>query len=129
MLRRFVQLVAITGAAMALLAPTAGAAPAAEPSSPGILACHTPDPPTQTPGWVHGRGSGSCAQEVDVFLQRLRAWGWDIEATAHYRGPGSAIASWNCSGSGHYTYRTLVQWRDGAGVGHSEYSAERRFAC
>ncbi|MEU7479337.1 hypothetical protein AB0A63_25345 [Lentzea sp. NPDC042327] len=129
MIRRFVQLAAITGAALALTTSTAGATPVAVPTAPGVLACHNADNPTKTTGWVHGRGSGSCAQGVDVFLQRLRAWGWVIEASAHYQGPGSAIASWNCSGSGHYTYRTLVQWRDGAGVPQSSISGESRFEC
>ncbi|KOV85665.1 hypothetical protein [Nocardia sp. NRRL S-836] len=128
MIRRFVQLAAITGAALAFMTSTAGATPVTVPTAPGVLACHNADAPTQTPGWVHGKGWGSCAQSVDVFVQRLRAWGWVIEGTAHYNGPGSAVASFNCSGSGYYTYRTLVQWRDGSGP-QSAISGESRFNC
>lgn len=130
MIRRFAQLAAITGAAVALMTPMAGAAPAApvESDVAGILACHNPEPPTQTPGWVHGKGAGTCPQRVSVYIQRLRAWGWQVEGSNSYQGPGSAVASWNCSGSGVYTYRTLVQWRDGTGP-QSVYSEERRFSC
>jgi hypothetical protein len=128
MLRRFVQLAVTTAAALAFMTSTAGAAPEAEPSSPGILACHNAETPTQTGSWVHGKGAGSCSQQVAVYLQRWRAWGWSIEASNSYQGPGSAVASWNCGGSGYYTYRTLVQWRDGNGP-QSSISSEARFGC
>ncbi|ANZ41694.1 hypothetical protein BBK82_42855 [Lentzea guizhouensis] len=74
MIRRFVQVAAVTGAALALMSSAAGATPVTESSAPGVLACHSAAPPTQTPGWAHGRGFGSCVQSVDVFLQRHRAW-------------------------------------------------------
>lgn len=128
MLRRFAPMVAITAAVMAFMTSTAGATPVTEPGSVGILACHNADTPTQTSGWVHGKGWGSCPQHVAVYLQRLRAWGWQIEATNGYDGPGSAVSSWACGGSGFYTYRTLVQWRDGNGP-QSAISSEVRFGC
>jgi hypothetical protein len=128
MLRRVAPILAIGAASMALMTSTAGATPVTESAPVGALACHNAEAPTQTPGWVHGKGAGSCAQSVDVFIQRLRAWGWVIEGSAHYNGPGSAVASFGCSGSGTYTYRTLVQWRDGTGP-QSSISAERRYTC
>jgi len=126
---RFVKLAATTGAAMALLTAMGGAATAQTSTSipAEILACHNADAPTSGGGWVHGKGWGDCPQSVDVFIQRF-GWTWEIYGRAHYNGPGSAVASYNCSGSGHYTYRTLVQWRDGTGP-KSAISAERRFQC
>ena len=128
MLRRAAQIAAITGAAMAVLTATAGATPATQSDSVGILGCHTAHAPTQTSGWVHGKGEGTCSQQAFVYIQRLRAWGWEAEGSNSYQGPGSAVASWNCSGSGHYTYRTLVQWHDPSGANRA-YSPEVRFAC
>lgn len=129
MIRRLVPMVMAAGAAMALLSSPAGATPIEPNSDLSALACHNADTPTQTPGWVHGRGWGDCGQVVDVFLQRHRGVrGWVIEDAKWYRGPGSAIASFNCAGTGHYTYRTLVQWRDGQGP-KSAISGEARFNC
>ncbi|KJK52761.1 hypothetical protein UK23_03170 [Lentzea aerocolonigenes] len=130
MLRRTASFTLATGAALALLTSTAGASPAAESADASILACHNADTPTRTAGgWVHGKGWGSCQQHVGVYIQRLRAWGWEYEGDgASYDGPGSAVASWNCSGTGHYTYRTLVVWRDGTGP-QSATSPEVRYEC
>lgn len=128
MIRRFAQLAAITGAAVALMTSTAAAAPVAQLTEAEILACHNAEAPTKTPGWVHGKGSGTCGQVVDVFVQRWEGLYWKIRGQAYYTGPGSAVASYNCTGVGHYTYRTLVQWRDGQGP-KSSISEERRFEC
>lgn len=124
---RFVKLAATTGAALALMTATTDVAKAEDTIPASILACHNADAPTSGGGWVHGKGWGSCPQSVDVFVQRF-GWTWEIYARAHYNGPGSAVASYNCSGTGHYTYRTLVQWRDGTGP-KSAFSEERRFHC
>lgn len=121
-------MVVAAGAATALLTSPAGAAQeAASTSDLTAAACHTPEPPTMSGGFVHGRGSGSCPQRVSVYIQRF-GWTWEVKGSNSYQGPGSAVASTNCQGSGHYTYRTLVQWRDGTGP-KSEYSEERRFFC
>lgn len=127
MIRRFASLVLATGAAMAAL--SAPAVATVEDSIPAsVLACHNADAPTSGGGWVHGKGWGDCRQSVDVFVQRF-GWTWEIYAEAHYNGPGSAVASYNCSGTGHYSYRTLVQWYEGSGTPRRAISEERRFHC
>jgi hypothetical protein len=62
------------------------------------------------------RGSGSLANcggpfnHLRIDLQRLRWNGWQNEDTAVITIPGtSAGVSFNCSGTGTYTYRTRVQ--------------------
>jgi len=127
MIRRLASLALATGAAMALLSAPAGAT-TVDSIPASILACHNADAPTSGGGWVHGKGWGDCQQSVDVFVQRF-GWTWEIYAEAHYNGPGSAVASYNCSGTGHYSYRTLVQWYEGSGTPRRAISEERRFNC
>jgi hypothetical protein len=131
MIRRLTTFALTAGAAFALFTPAAQAAPvAAHKPIEAASDCHHADTPTQTGRWVHSKGwSNGCRQTIYVHVQRLRAWGWVIEANASYRAPGSAVASFDCLGNGHYTYRTLIQWRDGAGTPHSRTSAEARFNC
>lgn len=129
MFRRLAPMIVTAGAAMALVAAPAGAA--VEPTSDfRVLACHNADAPTQSGSQIHGKGWGDCPQNVQVYVQWHRAWGWEVAGNSgtSYRGPGSAVATFNCSGVGHYTYRTLVQWRDGHGP-KSAISPERRYAC
>jgi hypothetical protein len=133
MIKRSLAVLAIAGAAaLSLFAPAAQAAPAPAPPPVTVLdGCHHADTPTQTPGWIHGKSwvSSPCSQSIDVFLQRWRGFYWENVAIRWYQAPGEAIASWNCSGAGYYTYRTVTSYRDGQGNAQNVISGEVRYGC
>ncbi len=133
MIRRLTTLALVAGAALALFSPSAQAAPETGPKPVDALAaCHHADAPTTTAGWVHGKGwvTSPCNQNIDVRIQRWRgAWWETVGDVKSFRAPGSAVASWNCTGAGHYTYRTLIDWRDGQLNPHTLASPEVRIHC
>ncbi len=56
---------------------------------------------------IKGSGSTSC-DSARVTVQRLRWWGWEDLASRPV-GANAVTATWNCRGTGTYTYRTLVK--------------------
>jgi hypothetical protein len=81
------------------------------------------------------RGSGSFTKctvywHITVSLQRERWYGWQPLSTKSLWSTGSVGVSWNCAGTGTYTYRTLVNayHRDGRRSAY-KISNHLRVAC
>jgi hypothetical protein len=81
------------------------------------------------------RGSGSFSKctvfwHINVQLQRERWYGWQKLSEKSLWTSGSVGVSWNCAGTGTYTYRTLVQayHRDGRRSGY-KISNRLRVGC
>jgi hypothetical protein len=81
------------------------------------------------------RGSGSFSKctvfwHITVQLQRERWYGWQTLSSKSLWTSGSVGVSWNCAGSGTYTYRTLVNayHRDGRRSAY-KISNHLRVAC
>jgi hypothetical protein len=81
------------------------------------------------------RGSGSFTKctvywHITVSLQRERWYGWQALSTKSLWTSGSVGVSWNCAGTGTYTYRTLVNayHRDGRRSAY-KISNHLRAAC
>ncbi len=134
MRRRLVTLLAAVGVSMTLAGPAAHAAAPEVPKTESVVitaACREALTPTNnaTHAFSKARITSPCGGQAFVYLQRLRAWGWESENSDSFNGPGTKEISWRCDGVGTYTYRTLLQWRDGAGIPRSDISSERRFSC
>ncbi|MEU3192722.1 MULTISPECIES: hypothetical protein [Streptomyces] len=67
----------------------------------------------------------SSCEDATISLQRHRWYGWqEVDWTPLYS--GSPIAWWTCTGSGTYTYKTVVAVDSNLGIYES---AERRITC
>ena len=122
---------ALTGAAaVALLAPSAHAATPDSNVTP--LSCTlTAYTPTHNSTHVFGKGgaSGCGGGTLTVRIERLRAWGWDVENSGKRNGDGTKEISWDCDGVGTYTYRTKVLGTQLDGRVVTDTSDETRFSC
>ncbi|MFG1949399.1 hypothetical protein [Nonomuraea sp. NPDC048826] len=123
--RRIAAVVAVFGIAMSTVSISG-----AQASSASVLACgaQSAKTPWKSGSTIWGEGfAGTCSGDYRIMLERSRWYGWEnMAASVWIRPAESTYVTYNCSGSGTHTYRSVV-WK--SGVGTIATSGKFRTSC